>query len=84
MGECFFWYRPTRVVLDKRPLNGCVCVCVRACARTRARARARACVCVCATAKPYTSQTNDHCIRRNIHVFFHSVLAGQILHLEID
>ena len=28
MGECFFWYRPTRVVLDQRPLNGCVCVCV--------------------------------------------------------
>jgi len=26
--ECFFWYRPTRVVPDKRPLNGCVCVCV--------------------------------------------------------
>ena len=26
MGECFFWYRPTRVVPDKRPLNGCVCV----------------------------------------------------------
>ena len=24
--ECFFWYRPTRVVSDKRPLNGCVCV----------------------------------------------------------
>ena len=23
MGECFFWYQPTRVVLDKRPLNGC-------------------------------------------------------------
>jgi len=23
-----FWYRPTRVVLDKGPLNGCVCVCV--------------------------------------------------------
>jgi len=22
-GECFLWYRPTRVVLDKRPLNGC-------------------------------------------------------------
>jgi len=21
-----FWYRLTRVVLDKRPLNGCVCV----------------------------------------------------------
>ena len=21
-----FWYRPTRVVLDKGPLNGCVCV----------------------------------------------------------
>ena len=28
MGECFFWYRPTRVVPDKRPLNGCVRVCV--------------------------------------------------------
>jgi len=27
-GECFFWYWPTRVVPDKRPLNGCVCVCV--------------------------------------------------------
>ena len=22
-GECFFWYRPTWVVPDKRPLNGC-------------------------------------------------------------
>ena len=22
-----FWYRPTQVVLDKGPLNGCVCVC---------------------------------------------------------
>ena len=27
MGECFFRYRPTLVVPDKRPLNGCVCVC---------------------------------------------------------
>ena len=35
----FFWYRPTRVVQDQRPLNGCVCVCVCACVR--------ACVCVC-------------------------------------
>ena len=26
MGECFFWYRPTRVVPDKRLLNCCVCV----------------------------------------------------------
>jgi len=23
----FTWYRPTRVVPDKGPLNGCVCVC---------------------------------------------------------
>jgi len=37
VGECFFWYRPTRVVPDKRPLNGCVCVCVYVCV----------CVCVC-------------------------------------
>ena len=28
VGECFFWYRPTRVVPDQRPLNGYVCVCV--------------------------------------------------------
>ena len=26
-----FWYRLTRVVLDKGPLNTCVCVCVRVC-----------------------------------------------------
>ena len=26
LGEFFFWYRPTRVVPDKGPLNGCVCV----------------------------------------------------------
>ena len=26
LGECFFWYRPTRVVPDIRPLNSCVCV----------------------------------------------------------
>jgi len=28
VGECFFWYRPTRVDPDKRPLNSCVCVCL--------------------------------------------------------
>jgi len=28
VGDCFFWYRPTRVVPDKETLNGCVCVCV--------------------------------------------------------
>jgi len=28
VGECFFWYWPTRVVPDQRPLNGCVCVVV--------------------------------------------------------
>ena len=27
VGECFFWYRPTRVVPDQRPLNGCVRAC---------------------------------------------------------
>ena len=35
MGECFFCYRPTWVVPDKRPLNGCVCACVRACVCVR-------------------------------------------------
>jgi len=28
VGECFFWYRLTRVVPDKRPQNGCCCCCV--------------------------------------------------------
>ena len=28
VGECYFWYRPTRVVSYQRPLNGCVYVCV--------------------------------------------------------
>ena len=37
MGECFFWYWPTRVVPDKGPKQ--LCVCMRACVR--------ACVCVC-------------------------------------
>ena len=27
MGECFFRYRPTRVVPDQRPLNGRCCCC---------------------------------------------------------
>ena len=31
VGECYFWYRPARVVLDKKLLNGCVCVCALAC-----------------------------------------------------
>ena len=33
VGECFFWYRLTRVVPDKWPLNGrvFVCVCVWVC-----------------------------------------------------
>jgi len=25
--ECFFWYRPTPVVSEQRPLNGCCCCC---------------------------------------------------------
>ena len=42
MGKCFFCYRPTRVVPDKRPLTVvCVCVCVCACVCVRV------CVCVC-------------------------------------
>ena len=31
VGECFFWYRSTRVVPYQRPLNGCVCVCYFGC-----------------------------------------------------
>jgi len=27
VGECFFWYWPTRVVAEQRPLNGCCCCC---------------------------------------------------------
>ena len=29
-----FWYRPSRVVPDEGPLNGCVCVCVARTSRT--------------------------------------------------
>jgi len=29
VGESSFWYRPTRVVPDQRPLNGRCCCCVR-------------------------------------------------------
>ena len=31
VSECFFWYQPTRVVPDQRPLNGCVSVYVCVC-----------------------------------------------------
>jgi len=37
VGECFFWYRPTQVIPDPMPLNGCACVCVRACVRACVR-----------------------------------------------
>jgi len=36
VGECFFWYRPTRVVPDQRPLNGRCCCCSRCGLRTGA------------------------------------------------
>jgi len=36
-----FWYRLTKVVLDKGPLNGCVCVCVCVCVRACVRACVR-------------------------------------------
>jgi len=35
VGECSFWYRPTRVVPDQRPLNMCVCARVRTHVRVR-------------------------------------------------
>jgi len=49
-----FWYRLTRVVLEKGPLllNGCVCVCVCVCACVCA------CVCVCVRA----------CVRASVRV----------------
>ena len=31
VGECFFWYRPARVVPDQRPLNGRCCYCCCCC-----------------------------------------------------
>ena len=34
-GECFFWYWPTWVVSDKRPLNGCCCSCTLRCSVSR-------------------------------------------------
>ena len=58
VGECFFWYRPTRVVPDKRPLNGCVCVCVRACVH----ACVRACVRVCNASVNLADRHSEHLI----------------------
>ena len=46
VGECFFWYRPTQVVPDKGPLNGCACVCVCVCACVRMRACMHLCFCL--------------------------------------
>jgi len=43
-----FWNRPTRAVLDKGPLNGCVCLCVCVCV----------CVCVCTRIFADTRCTN--------------------------
>ena len=34
MGESSFWYRPTRVVPDQRPLNGRCCCCCYLLSRT--------------------------------------------------
>ena len=48
MGESSFWYRPTRVVLDQRPLNGRCCVVVPAHLGSPGQ-RAVKRVCVCAT-----------------------------------
>ena len=41
VGECLFWYWPTRVVRDQRPLNGCVWVCVCGCQSGRSVWRRR-------------------------------------------
>ena len=60
-----FWYRPTRVVLEKGPLNGCVCVCVCVCVlcyfgvswaavETYYQQIDTVCVCVCEHGMPGT------------------------------
>ena len=45
------WYRLTRVVPDKGPLNVCVCACACVCVCACACACACACVCVCVRAR---------------------------------
>jgi len=60
VGECFFWYRPTRVVPDKRPLNGCVCVCV--------------CVCVSVCVSVCVRSCQTHLIQ-NTHTHTHTRLT---------
>jgi len=51
VGECFFWYRSTRVVPDKRPLNGCCCCCfwyrLTWVVLDKGPLNGRVCVCVC-------------------------------------
>ena len=60
MGECFFWYRPTRVVPDQRPLNGCVCV--------------RVCVCVCVCVYVVVSSSIHPSIHRPMSSYFDGLL----------
>ena len=50
MGECSFWYRPTRVVPDQRPLNGrccCFTFLVPAHPGSPGKGPLNGCVCVC-------------------------------------
>ena len=48
-----FWYRLTRVVPEKGPLNVCVCVCVCVCVRV--------CVCVFEVARGHCDRRPHHC-----------------------
>jgi len=48
LSTCFFWYRPTRVVSDKRPLKGCCCCCCCCWSATRKLTFSlTVCVCIC-------------------------------------
>jgi len=54
VGEYFFWYRPTRVVPDQRPLNGRCCCCCGCCGFIQV------CISSVFSLKPLLSDNNAH------------------------
>jgi len=83
VGECFFWYRPTWVVPDQRPLNG-VRACVRACVRDCVYPFVCACVHACMRA---CVRAFSDCVQFYGHITgtkFSLELSANVVHREVE
>ena len=69
VGECFLWYRPTRVVPDQRPLNGCRCCCCYVSA------------CACGLIQPLAARNDKRCCLRTTQSM-DSITAGRCRRCE--